>query len=164
VEGPHGRFYPSKSCPRVWVAGGIGITPFLAWAGNIKSDDPPTSLVYCVKNKSSATHLAELERIASKLDNLSLNIWESQSQGRMDSAALRELHPSIASGSVAFCGPVAMRKALQQDLSKAGLPQKQFHYEDFEFRTGIGLEALSRWVWARMLEARDAKRLRDNEA
>jgi len=159
IEGPHGRFYPSQRKARVWIAGGIGITPFLAWVGDMKSDDPQTSLVYCVKDQSSATHLAELKQMASELSNLSLHVWESKSQGRLDSAAVMKLYPDLASCSVAFCGPVEMREALQTDFTKAGLPSKQFHYEDFEFRTGIGLEALSIWVWNRMLEAREAKRL-----
>jgi len=159
VEGPHGRFYPAKGSPRVWVAGGIGITPFLAWIGDMKADDPQTTLVYCVKDKSSATHLVELEQIASTIENLTLNIWESKTQGRLNSTELLQLSPALPSGSVAFCGPVEMRQTLQVDLAKAGLPPKQFHYEDFEFRTGVGLEALSIWVWNRMMEAHEAKRV-----
>lgn len=161
VEGPHGRFFPSKSNSRVWVAAGIGITPFLAWAEAMKPDDPKTELVYCIKNRATATHLPELEQIVSNRENLSLTVWESQSKGRLTTPALTDLVSEIATGSVAFCGPVAMRKSLQNDLSKAGLPPKQFHYEDFEFRTGIGLEALSQWVWSRMQKARAAKRLHD---
>lgn len=157
VEGPHGRFFPSKHHPRVWIAGGIGITPFLAWAGDMNAEDPPTELVYCVRNKASATHLSELEQLVSNLNNLSLTVWESQSQGRMTTPALCKLFPKVASSSVAFCGPAALRKTLQHDLGKLGLPPKRFHYEDFEYRTGIGLESLSLWVWSRIKQARDAK-------
>jgi len=161
VEGPHGRFYPTKKTSRVWVAGGIGITPFLAWLGDLKPEDPLTTLFYCVKDRATASHIDEIEKITSEFDNLTLTVWESQSQGRFSTEKLFELCPTITSSSVAFCGPVEMRKTLQSDLSKRGLPSRQFHYEDFEFRTGIGLEALSKWVWDRMQKAREAKRLNE---
>jgi predicted ferric reductase len=35
IEGPYGRFY-SKGKEQIWIAGGIGITPFLSFAENIK--------------------------------------------------------------------------------------------------------------------------------
>jgi ferredoxin-NADP reductase len=47
---------------------------------------------------------------------------------------------------VSFCGPVSLREALRKGLAQHGVSARNFHYEEFEFRTGIGLKALAVWV------------------
>jgi hypothetical protein len=46
-----------------------------------------------------------------------------------------------------------MRDALTQGLRRHGVPQKRFHYELFEIRTGIGLATLARWLWQNRAKA-----------
>ena len=60
AQGPFGRFRFSGKTPEVWVAGGIGITPFLAWMDALDPDGATVDLFYCVKSRSNAPHLAEL--------------------------------------------------------------------------------------------------------
>ncbi len=41
IGGPIGRFYPTKSTHRqLWVAGGIGVTPFLSWMRDLGQHPP----------------------------------------------------------------------------------------------------------------------------
>ncbi len=42
-----------------------------------------------------------------------------------------------------------MRKALKSGLVLKGLKASRFHFEEFEMRTGIGLQALAVWLWDR---------------
>ena len=70
VEGPFGRFLrPRSKTPEIWIAGGIGITPFIAWAQAMDRRDGPAHLVYCARNEASEeeeTHsFAHLRRVAS---------------------------------------------------------------------------------------------------
>ena len=150
LEGPHGRFFPSKSGPRIWIAGGIGITPFLAWVGAMNEGDPATTLYYCVKSEAEAAHLSELQAAAARLPNLSLILWESRTQGRLSAAQITANHRDLTTAHVAFCGPTPMRDALQIALGKEGLTPRRFHYEAFEFRTGVGLATLSEWLLTRL--------------
>jgi predicted ferric reductase len=56
VEGPYGRFDFRKGGARqIWLAGGIGITPFLAWAESLTEAERRTiHLVHCVRTPDEA--------------------------------------------------------------------------------------------------------------
>ena len=82
VQGPFGRFLnrPKKRA-EVWVAGGIGITPFLAWANerHVKEQfntERPVHLFYSVKSEEKAAHFQELSAIASMTPGLNLHLIE----------------------------------------------------------------------------------------
>ena len=55
VEGPYGRLdarHGREDAAQVWVAGGIGITPFLAWLENAQREPlkTPVQMHYCVRD------------------------------------------------------------------------------------------------------------------
>ena len=64
IQGPFGRFVRVGNSQEVWIAGGIGITPFLAWAHSLEIDAAPVDLFYCVRSREQAAHLDELEALA----------------------------------------------------------------------------------------------------
>lgn len=150
VEGPFGRFLRPKGAKHeVWIAGGIGITPFLAWAGD-KSDDTPVDLFYCVRDADSAAHLDDLQSLAASRPEVTLHLHESRQSGRISADVIaKAVSADLSAASVAFCGPEEMRKALKQGFATHGLPQRRFQYEEFEIRTGIGLKALAKRIRAR---------------
>jgi len=151
IEGPFGRFERPHRAPReLWIAGGIGITPFLAWAG-AKQDATPVDLIYCVREASQAAHLEELRQLAETAPNLTLHIHESAQSGRLTAeSALQLAGADVSDLTVSFCGPAAMRQSLAQDFGRLGLSGTKFRYELFEIRTGLGLRALSGWVQKRI--------------
>ncbi|WP_299304537.1 ferric reductase-like transmembrane domain-containing protein [uncultured Litoreibacter sp.] len=147
IQGPFGRFRLPRKGPQVWVAGGIGITPFLAWAAALEADAAPAHLFYCVRDREEAPHLAEIETLAAAKSNLTLHLMVSKEGKRLTPDHLAEtVGPDISTMRLSFCGPVALRKALQTGLRRYGVTLRQFHYEEFEFRTGIGLKRLAAWV------------------
>lgn len=153
VDGPWGRFGRGASGPQVWIAAGIGITPFLALAGAHEKGD--VTLIYAVGRREDAAHLAEIEALAREKSGLELVLWESAGQGRLTAENVAALAgPKLSAGKVLFCGPSTMRKALQTGLRAHGVSPRRFHYEAFEIRTGIGLKALLEWLWTRKLSQR----------
>ena len=56
---------------------------------------------------------------------------------------------TLASAKISFCGPASLRNALKKDFQRHGVSARDFHYEEFEFRTGIGLKSLAAWVLER---------------
>ncbi|MBO6896548.1 MAG: ferredoxin reductase family protein [Shimia sp.] len=148
ADGPYGHFGRAKGA-QVWIAAGVGITPFVALAQALPADAAPVTLVYCVRDRANAPHLAELEALAAAKPNLTLVLWQSAERGRFTADALPELVDDIATRKVLFCGPVPMRRALSKDLPKQGVSQRNFHYEAFEIRTGIGIRRLAEWLWQR---------------
>lgn len=140
VKGPYGLFERSRSGKTsVWIAGGIGITPFKAWADTLKSGDSDSHLFYCINQRDQAAHLAELEELATKHSCFHLHIIESSSQSRLSAQQIIDTVGEPATDFKAFfCGPKSMRRALESGLMEHGLRSSNFHFEEFEIRSGIG--------------------------
>lgn len=152
VEGPFGHFGAAKG-EQIWIAAGIGITPFAAMASELKPGDGPVTLIYSVRNRSQAAHLEELELIAQQKPNLSLILRESAVEGRLTPNDVVSYISNIKSVTVLYCGPVALRNALRAGLRARGLAARRFRYELFEIRTGIGLKRLLRYITSRNTSA-----------
>lgn len=152
VSGAHGRFLaPSGPGRQVWVAAGIGITPFLAWAEALGARDGPVDLFYCVPDPQTAPHLSDLRAITEKKSNFRLHLVCSTRDGRLTPELVAEvLEGGLGSAKVWFCGPKAMRIGLRTALIKAGLPTRRFHYEEFEIRSGIDIARPARCLLARL--------------
>lgn len=137
VEGGYGRFnYARGGDKQVWVAAGIGITPFLAMADSLPdSGGPEIHLIHCVRNESEVVGLERLRAAANRADGFHLHIYESDTAGRFDVQKLRDLVPfDMPSASFWFCGPAPMRVALVKALGAGGAKPHSVHYEKFEFR------------------------------
>lgn len=145
LEGPFGHFHRYKpTSPQLWIAGGIGITPFIAWAQELGENDAPVQLAYCVKSQAAAAHLDELKVLAELKPNLTLHVFASAENGRVDAEKIMQQTGQNTQGLiVSFCGPKQMREVLKADFSKRGIRGRNFRYEEFEIRTGVGLRRLA---------------------
>ncbi len=129
VEGPFGCFTlpPSEPHPHYWIAGGIGITPFIAWLENLAARSeqrPQTRLIYCVSRHEDLLFADRLQQLTQAC-GIQLQIIERDRDPRLDFGQLfQEPHSRCW-----FCGPVRMRKMLAR-----ALPRHRLHYERFEFR------------------------------
>ena len=152
VSRPFGHFALDKSSrERIWIAAGIGITPFLAWSHALKGTEGPVHLFYCIRTRSAAAHLDELEEIAAAKHNLHVHLIETQKDGRLTPAKI----DSVVTGGkhdveVAFCGPVEMRRAFSQGLASLGYDTRRFRYEEFEIRSGLGIRRFANWLMSRI--------------
>lgn len=161
VSGPFGHFsMPSGRDPQVWVGAGVGITPFLAFAESLKERETgPVKLYYCVRERDDIPYAVELERIAEGVGNLELVIVNSNEGVRLTPERIvSDFGGDMSRAHVFFCGPVAMRKALKSGLVLKGLRASRFHFEQFEMRTGIGLNALAAWLWDQGIYAVEKRR------
>lgn len=154
IQGPFGRFRLAAKKPEIWVAGGIGITPFLTWARALPLESGPVNLFYCVKSRDAAPHLDELEARMAEKPNIRLHLIQSGLGQRLSGDMIAQtVGQDLSQIRVAICGPVSLRKTLKVQLARHGVSARNFHYEEFEFRTGIGLRTLAAWVldrgWAK---------------
>lgn len=144
LEGPFGRFERrSTQAPEVWIAAGIGITPFVAWAQALTDADGPVTLIYCVSEERDASHLEEIRAIEAQLPNFRCNLHTSRSQGRIGADVIADYAKDLDQAKAYFCGPKAMRLSLASGLGRFGLSSRRFHYEEFEIRSGVGLKKLA---------------------
>ncbi|MEP2533584.1 ferric reductase-like transmembrane domain-containing protein [Shimia sp.] len=151
VEGPFGHFECPKKGPQIWVAAGIGITPFLAWSQNLAETAGPVHLFYCTRDLNSAAHLEEIRSVADSFENFVLRVHTSSDQGRVSADMLLERSGLDANDvTVSFCGPKQMRKDLLEGFKRQGVTGRRFRYEEFEIRTGIGLRRMAELLFKRI--------------
>lgn len=137
VEGPYGRFLFRKRVRRqVWLAGGIGITPFLAWAEALTdADTQDIALIWVVGTPAEAFAADRLTAIAAHHPDLSVQIAASQTEGRLTAQRLVALVPfAITEAELFFCGPYGLRDSIVAGLKAMNQPPRRVHSEAFEFR------------------------------
>lgn len=137
IEGGHGRFIQGRGGDRqVWLAGGIGITPFLAMAESLESGQKrQIHLVHSVRNASEAVSDQRLFEIAKEVEGFSFVLHDSEKEGWIDAEKLIAKAPFEVDGSeLWFCGPPPLRSAIVGGLKKLGKRFKSVKFERFEFR------------------------------
>ena len=132
VEGPYGCFdYRRGRARQLWLAGGIGITPFLAFLGDAELDYD-VQLVWVVRNGQEAPYRDEIEAALLKHPHVRFEIRASAAQGHLRVADLGIARPQEISAFV--CGPVPMRKAFAEQLEELGVARREIYYEEFGLR------------------------------
>ena len=137
VEGPYGRFVFRKRAQRqVWLAGGIGITPFLAWAEALTdADRQEIALIWAVTMRSEAFAAERLATIAACHPALTVHIASSAEEGRLTAQRLNDLTPfPMADAELFYCGPTGLRDAIVSGLRAMGQSPRRVHCEAFELR------------------------------
>ena len=148
ITGPFGKFNLHQgSSPQIWVAAGIGITPFLAFMSDSEfSKIGPTTLYYCVRESDEIPYLNELTAFSKQNENFNLVVVNSSKGERLNAEQIIQEHESTLSESIFyFCGPSKMRNQLRKKLVDGGLKRSNFKFEAFEIRTGIGIRRGFDW-------------------
>jgi ferredoxin-NADP reductase len=142
IEPPKGSFVlPEESeRPLVFVAGGIGITPFRSMLRYIEDEGLPhrATLVYSSRNRASAAFLEELEEIERGNPNVRLvatmtedESWPGEHR-RIDAGFLRDrLGASLDEATVMVAGPPGFAKAVGDELEQAGVDEARVSTDSF---------------------------------
>lgn len=134
VEGPYGKFsYKNARYEKqIWVAGGIGITPFLSMFPDIRDNKYSVNLVYVLAKESEAVHLTEMILHAEKNKNFSVSTFDSSKQGRITAEIISRYFGDLSNTSIFLCGPPAMMKSLREQFMALGVVNNNIHSEEFE--------------------------------
>jgi predicted ferric reductase len=137
VEGAYGLFdYKTGGQKQIWIAGGIGLTPFLSFVramdGNLNHD---IDLYYTVRHKEEALFVDELEAGAKKNPRLKVHIRYSATDGSLHiDDILKTAGGSVTAHHVYMCGPLPMVQAFEQKFLALNMPANHIQYEEFNFR------------------------------
>jgi predicted ferric reductase len=135
LEGPYGQFqFESAKTRQVWIAGGIGIAPFLARLKALdgRPDGKPIDLFYST-SMPDKTFIARLQALAAQA-RVRLHVLVADVHGRLDAGQLTAALPQWREADFWFCGPAGFGRTLRAGLRAAGMPAKDFHQELFEMR------------------------------
>jgi predicted ferric reductase len=136
LKGPYGMFdYTLGGSRQIWIAGGIGIAPFLGWLTQPWETLPLTHLFYCTPTAGDAPFLPELAAIAASHRKFRLHPTFSRTHGRLTADGIQAAAGPISPDTHIFlCGPDSMVEDLTRDLYGKGVSRHHIHAEHFAFR------------------------------
>ncbi|MDT8716829.1 ferric reductase-like transmembrane domain-containing protein [Clostridium sp. 19966] len=135
VAGPHGKFdYKEGRKNQIWIAGGIGVTPFRSFMQAGIPKNYSVDFFYAYNNPEEGAYTAELSSLAND-ENVRLHLFNSQKNGFLNVNAIKKYMNNIGAPiDVYFCGPQPMRNSLMQQFEDSDLNINDFHYEHFQFK------------------------------
>lgn len=138
--GPFGEFHNNnfrEYNSSIWVAGGIGITPFLAMLRErvLNNDQRKVYLVYGVNNESEAHYFEEIRNLIEGKDNFKFYEHFSDKEGFIDGQYLKsKTGQDFFSSNIMICGPSKMMTSIQKSCLKLGKEKKDIFFENFSFK------------------------------
>lgn len=137
VSTAHGRFhYANGGNRQVWIAAGIGITPFLSWLRSLDGEfSKDVDLNVAAKNAAENTFAQELRDLAAAHPTLTVHthyaddgeILTPQRIGEQVGSDRRDV-------AVYMCGPPPMMKAFETGLRDLGFTRRNIEWENFQGR------------------------------
>lgn len=137
VEGAYGMFdYTTGGQKQIWIAGGIGLTPFLSFIrdmdGRLTHD---VDFYYTVRHREEALFVDEIRAAAERNPRLKPQIRYSATEGSLRvEDIVRNTIGDIRNYHIYLCGPLPMIQAFERKFSDLGVPAENIHYEEFNFR------------------------------
>jgi len=134
VTAPHGMFNYSKgSRHQIWIAGGIGIAPFISFYQAGIPENFSVDFFYAYNNKEEGPYLEKIEDL-NHGDNLRIHLIDFTEEGFLTVQKIKQRVNIENPVDVYFCGPKPMRENLKRNLKNSGLNVLNFHYEEFQFK------------------------------
>lgn len=147
VKGPYGKFTFDENAyeKRVFIAGGIGVTPFLSAVkyANDNGFKNKMTLIYATYSLSDLAFVEDIKKLEKENENFTAHfvIKHKNEQelmpGRTQNGVLdKEMLYSILGGNITsnlflLCGPPSFMKATKENLKKMGTPHKRIRFESF---------------------------------
>lgn len=125
--------------PYVFIAGGIGITPFISMLRYIKEEKLPhnITLIYSNRDQSSTPFLEELQHLVQDVPNLKLILtmtddpsWVGEKR-KVDAQFIKDYIQDVTIPQYFVVGPPPMVEAIQKALIEAGVDQANIKIEHF---------------------------------
>jgi ferredoxin-NADP reductase len=145
LEGAFGSLtlHNDRTRPAVFIAGGIGITPFMSILRQAAQDQLPQQLMLLYSNRrpEDAAFLAELQQLEQQNKNFRLEAtmtdmskssrpWEGET-GLIDEDLVKRVGGDLAAPIYYLAGPPAMIEAVRQTLNQAGINDDDIRSEEF---------------------------------
>ncbi len=146
IEGPYGSFSYldyEEDGELVFIAGGIGITPFISMLRHIVETDPnrKVTLIYGIRNEEEFLYKQELDRLSKLLDHGTVIPVYSDMQGveaekgYIDKDLIKRKidfsQDSLREKGFYICGPTKMMTSIVKGLKSLGVEKDRIHYEGF---------------------------------
>lgn len=139
VFGPYGEFtsymlYEFKR--QIWIAGGIGVTPFLSMlAYEARNEDvKDVWLFYSTNTAAESVYHAEIEQTAATTSDRFHYVQHLRERdGLLTAEAVCRRVGDLQGYAVLLCGPPVMMREMKRQFMALGVPASRIFFEDFSF-------------------------------
>jgi predicted ferric reductase len=134
IGGPHGRFNHTRGTDRqIWIAGGVGVAPFLSWLRAIDGQ-LPQRVDFFYSTTGEPPFGEEIRAIADAHPSLTAHFVDTRTDGRLTPQAVLAGVGDARRLSVFMCGPGPMLRTFQSAFQRAGVRPRDIHREQFDWR------------------------------
>ncbi len=137
-EGPNGTFIldETETGPHIFIAGGIGITPFRSMIKYISDRNIQTPIYLIYSNSDDdIVYKKELDEIATSHPNIHIRYVITATEGHLDDVKIQKLIENwqLIVGDLTWwiCGPPPMIDAMEQALGKLKITSYKIRSEKF---------------------------------
>ncbi len=145
IDGPFGKFSylnERKNKKICFIAGGIGITPFLGMLRyiNDKDNDKEVVLLWGVRDETEIIEKGELEQFESRIKNfkfvpvVSNDMTYQGEKGFITTDIIKKYVDSLLTFDFYICGPPIMLESQLKNLKSLGVSKDNIYFENFSIR------------------------------
>lgn len=136
LDGAYGMLdYKSGGPRQIWIAGGIGVTPFLSWIRDFGDTlEHEVDFYYTVRTKEEALFLDEIDAAARRHGSFRADVRFSTKDGSLTVEQIVNAKGRLTNEHIYLCGPIQMIEAFQKAFRRLGVPATRIHFEEFNFR------------------------------
>jgi predicted ferric reductase len=137
---------------QIWIAGGIGVTPFLAQLRSHAELDQKIDFYYSFRNEKDAVHLSLLSDISKTYPQVNMHLHDAKKQGYLSFKGVKFDEDT----EVYLCGPRLMVASLIKQI-KASNPGIKIDYEAFTFMGTLVDDAVRyvKMIWQWLTKPKD---------
>lgn len=136
VEGAYGRFTfrNFKNVNQIWIAGGIGITPFLSMAQALGKGQYNIDLYYVVRSEAE---LIDADILAKKQSMETGHVFRvipfitEKYKTHLTADLIQVTSGDLSKRDFLLCGPAGMMHAMEGQLHAKGIGKRHIHNEEF---------------------------------
>lgn len=135
VRGPFGLLAEKMENTKhaVWIAGGIGVTPFLSMAKNVAKDQI-VDMYFCATVMPAQVVIAPFAKQCESNPNFRWLPCETSKTGRLIGQNIFDQTGKDKDAMYLLCGPKQMMESLTSQFARLGIKRSHIIYEDFSFK------------------------------
>lgn len=130
LSGPFGRFTAAaaQTDKRLFIAGGVGITPIRTLAEEAVAAGKDSILLYASRSEDDTVLKTEIDQLTARGLHTTYLYADS---GHLDGTKIFERVPDALDRDIYLCGPPPMMEAIISSLLERGVAEGRLHYERF---------------------------------